>query len=78
MERHDDFLRQLPLPIAQLYLRGHNAKTPLERYLASYYLWEASLKLLATTAIVEYAELKDHDEAIEERLQNLARPSTGH
>lgn len=78
LEADEGFLSRLPLPVAQLYLRGRNAKTPIERYLAAYYLWEASLKLLGSTAIVEYARLDEQDPAIEQRLQSLARPSTGH
>ncbi len=74
----EDLLRRLPLPLAQLCRRAHNAKTPLERHQAAYYLWEASLKLLSSVAVVEYAELSDHDPQLEERLQNLARPSLGH
>ncbi len=75
---NEDLLRRLPLPLAQLCRRAHNAKTPLERHQAAYYLWEASLKLLGSVAVVEYAELSDHDPQLEERLQNLARPSLGH
>ena len=78
VEFRDSFHRKMPFPIAQLYVRGHNAKSHLERYLAAYYLWEASLKVLASTAIAEYAELDEHDPATEERLHSLARPSTGH
>ena len=36
------------------------------------------MKLLGSVAIVEYAEVGDDDPAMCERLQNLARPSTGH
>jgi serine/threonine-protein kinase len=75
---NEDLLRQLPLPLAQLYRRTHNAKTPQERHHAAYYLWEASLKLLGAVAVVEYAEAGDHDPDLAERLQNLARPSVGH
>jgi serine/threonine protein kinase len=75
---HEDLLRRLPLPLAQLYRRAHNAKTPLERHHAAYYLWEAALKLLACVAVVEYAELGDHDPELAERLRNLARPALGH
>jgi eukaryotic-like serine/threonine-protein kinase len=75
----DEQLQQrLPLPLAQLCRRSQNAKTPLERHLAAYYLWEASLKLLGSTAVAEYAELKQHDADLTERLKNLARPSVGH
>ena len=52
----EDLVRRLPLPLAQLYRRAHNAKTPLERHNAAYYLWEAALKLLGSVAIVAYAE----------------------
>ncbi len=74
----EELLHRLPLPLAQLYLRAHNAKTPLDRHLAAYYLWEASLKLLACVAIVEYARLGSHDPNLVECLTSLARPSLGH
>lgn len=74
----EDLIRRLPLPLAQLYRRAHNAKTPLEQHLAAFYLWEAALKLLASVAIVEYAERRDHDPKLAERLQCLARPALGH
>jgi WD40 repeat protein/serine/threonine protein kinase len=74
----DSLLRRLPLPLAQLYRRAHNAKTPLERHLAAYYLWEAGLKLLASVAVVEYAERGPAAPDIAERLRNLARPALGH
>jgi hypothetical protein len=74
----EDLVQRLPLPLAQLYRRAHNAKTALERYLTAFYLWEASLKLLASVAIIEYAELGEHDAQLAERLQSLARPALGH
>src|SRR5713226_7855114 len=70
----ETLVRRLPLPLAQLYRRAHNAKTPLERHQAAYYLWEAGLKLLGSVAVVEYAELGEHDPELAERLTNLARP----
>jgi YD repeat-containing protein len=70
--------RRLALPLAQLYSRAHNAKTPLERHLAAYYLWEAALKLLGSLAVVEYARLGPSDPSIAQCLQNLVRPSLGH
>src|SRR5205807_8721227 len=69
---------RLPLPLAQLYRRAHNAKTPLERHLTAFSLWEAGLKLLASVAIVEYAQSDRGDPQVAERLQNLARPQLGH
>ena len=74
----EDLLRRLPLPLAQLYRRAHNAKTPLEQHNAAFYLGEAALKLLASVAVVEYAERPEHDPQLAERLQNLARPMLGH
>lgn len=72
------FAERLPLPLAQLYVRAHNAKTPVEHHQAAYYLWEAAIKVLASVAIVEFARLEQHDEAIAQRLKCLARPSLGH
>jgi len=80
IDSHDldeQLLQRLPLPLAQLCRRGQNAKTPLERHLTAYYLWESALKLLAATAVVEYAELKQHEPELTEMLKNLARPSVG-
>ena len=47
----EELIARLPLPLAQLYRRARNSKTPLDRHLTSYYLWEASLKLLGSVAI---------------------------
>jgi hypothetical protein len=74
----EDLVHRLPLPLARLYRRAHNAKSPLERHLTAYYLWEAGLKLLGSVAIVEYAERPEHDPQLAERLHNLARPAVGH
>jgi WD40 repeat protein/serine/threonine protein kinase len=69
---------RLPLPLAQLYRRAHNARTPLERHLTASLLWEASLKLLGAVGVIEYAHLGGAEAAVSERLQNLARPAVGH
>ncbi len=74
----DDLAARLPFPLAQLYRRAHNAKTPLERHLTAFYLGEAALKLLGCVAIVAYARRPDPDPQLAQRLQNLARPSLGH
>ncbi|HEV3166875.1 MAG TPA: protein kinase, partial [Isosphaeraceae bacterium] len=74
----DDLLRRLPLPLAKLYRRAHNAKTPFDRHQTAYFLWEASLKLLGSAAIAAYAEHPQHDPQIAETLKKLARPSLGH
>src|SRR5436309_8355 len=74
----EDLLRRLPLPLAQLYRQAHNARSPLDRHQAAYFLWEAALKLLGSVAIVAYAERNEHDRQLSERLTNLARPALGH
>jgi eukaryotic-like serine/threonine-protein kinase len=73
----EELVRRLPLPLAQLYRRADCAVDPLKRHLAAFDLWEASLLLLASTAIVEYAEQGDPDPQIVEKLKNLARPHLG-
>jgi molecular chaperone DnaK len=70
--------RRLPLPLARLLRRAHNADTPTDRHLVANYLWEAALKLLASTAVVESAEVARGNSKIEERLNELDRPSLGH
>src|SRR5204863_4891296 len=74
----DDLIGRLPLPLAQLYRRAHNAKTPLERHLSAFYLWEAALKLLGSAAVVAYARHPEPDAGLAELLRSLARPSLGH
>ncbi len=74
----EPLLQRLPLPLAKLCRRSLNANSPNDRHLAAFYFWEASLKLLASVAVVEYAEIGDHDPVLVERLKDLARPSLGH
>ncbi len=57
----DELARRLPLPLARLYRQAHNAKTALDRHQAAYFLWEASLKLLGSAAIVTYAQRTEVD-----------------
>jgi hypothetical protein len=52
----EELVHRLPLPLAQLYRRAHNAKTALDRHEAAYFLWEAALNLLSCAAVVEYAK----------------------
>ena len=74
----EDLILTLPLPLARLARRAHNARAPLERHQHAFYLWEAALKLLASVAVVHYADRRTHDPRLAERLQTLARPSLGH
>ena len=48
----EDLVRRLPLPLARLYRRAHNAKSHFDRHQAAYFLWEASVRLLASTAVI--------------------------
>src|SRR5262245_37616124 len=74
----EDLLARLPLPLAQLYRRAHNAKTDLDRHNAAYCLWEAALKLLGSAAVASYADCGEPAPELSERLRNLARPALGH
>src|SRR5207302_9091455 len=76
----EDFIRCLPLPLAQVYHRGHrpHKTTSLEKYLAAFQLWEAALKLLGAACIAEFTRLNQNEPAIQERLTKLARPALGH
>jgi hypothetical protein len=74
----DGLIARLPLPLAQLFRRAHNAIAPLERFHAAYYTWEAGLKLLASACIVEYAACPAQDAEVNAVLQALARPAIGH
>src|SRR5437870_11203406 len=74
----DALLPRLPLPLAQLYRRAHNAKTPRDAHDCALYLWESALKMLASAAIVTLAAEGDPPADIAEKLKNLGRPSLGH
>jgi WD40 repeat protein/serine/threonine protein kinase len=78
IEVDESLLQRLPLPLAQLCRRAQNAKTSHGRHQASFYVWETTLKLLASVALVEYADCRDHDPKLVELLKKLARPSLGH
>src|SRR5262249_9763005 len=71
-------LQRLPLSLAQIYRRAHNAKTALERHLTALSFWEATLKLLACVAVVEFAQHGEADSQLAEKLRNLVRPQLGH
>jgi serine/threonine protein kinase len=71
-------VRRLPLPLAQLYRRAHNAHRAKERKETAYCLWEAAIKLLGCVCVCEYAQLNVHDPRVDDTLHNLARPALGH
>jgi len=61
---NESLIQRLPLPLAKLFRRCTNAKSSLERHQAALYLWEATLKLLAATAVANYADRAAHDPKI--------------
>jgi serine/threonine protein kinase len=73
----DELARRLPLPLAKLYRRAHNAKAPKDRHDTAFYLWEATLRLLASAAVASYAERPGHDPGLDAALRKLARPALG-
>ena len=74
----EGLVKRLPLPLGQLYRRAHNAQGSTERFWASFYLWEAALKLIGSIAIVEYLHQGRVEDEIADRLTALTRPSNGH
>jgi WD40 repeat protein/serine/threonine protein kinase len=75
-----EYLLRLPLPLAQLYSRAHNAKDARGRHDNSFYLFEAVVKLQAASAIAAYLQEAGRGgrvESIDRLLTNLALPSLG-
>jgi serine/threonine protein kinase len=73
----DDLVQNLPLPLARLYRRTYNSIDPLKQHQAAIYLWEATIKLISSAAVVEFAAQSDKDKALQEMLRALARPTLG-
>jgi len=81
---HRDYLVRLPLPLAQLYSRAHNAKQARARHDNAFYLCEALIKLAAAPAIVAYLNEASRQMSRAARLWNClvhwfstATPSSG-
>ncbi|MFN3169006.1 MAG: serine/threonine protein kinase [Phycisphaeraceae bacterium] len=76
-----DYLLRLPLPLAQLYSRAHNAKDNRTRHDNCFYIFESLIKLSACPLIGCYLDdLKrgrPHVEAVDKALSHLALPSLG-
>ncbi len=68
---------RLPLPLAQLLRAACNAKTPLDRHQAAFYIWEVALKVIGSVAIIEYADWPDHDPRLADLYHNLTKPTLG-
>ena len=74
----EELTLRLPLPLAKLYYRGYNAKSPIDRHQAAFYLFEVALKLLGSVCIVAYVEGGGNYPQIAELLKEFVRPSLGH
>lgn len=79
---HRDYLVRLPLPLAQLYSRAHNAKQARARHDNAFYLCEALIKLAAAAPVFAYlAETRrgePRSDAVDRQLAHLTLPSLGH
>ncbi|MEM9416507.1 MAG: serine/threonine-protein kinase [Planctomycetota bacterium] len=76
-----EYLLRLPLPLAQLYSRAHNAKDNRSRHDNCYYIFESLIKLAACPLIGSYIDDlnrgRPHVESIDRTLSYLALPSLG-
>ncbi len=72
-----DLRDRLPLPLARLYRRAHNAKSHLERHHGAFYLLEAAVKLACSAQIAAYLERADREPGLDDRLAALALPALG-
>src|SRR5437868_5997236 len=73
-----DYLVRLPLPLAQLYGRAHNAKDARSRHDNAFYLFEALIKLAAAPLIAAYLHQGGaRTPALDQLLTQLALPSLG-
>ena len=70
-------LARLPLPLAKLYRRAHNAKDVGERHRVALFLWEATLKLAASVTIAAYLDGEARTDELDVQLNNLSHPSFG-
>ncbi len=76
-----DYLTRLPLPLAQLYSRAHNAKDARGRHDNAFYLCEALVKLTAASLIACYLHEAEQGQPrvpeLDRVLAPLALPSLG-
>lgn len=77
-----EYLLRLPLPLAQLYGRTYNAKSARERHDNAFYLVEALVKLIASTATAGYLDEvslgpSPRVPVLDRLLAQLALPSLG-
>jgi serine/threonine protein kinase len=71
----DGLVSRLPLPLAQLCLRAQDAKTPAEQLLNSFYLWEATLRLVGSVVLLEFAGRDEPLPTIAKQIAPFAQPT---
>jgi internalin A len=78
---HREYLLRLPLPLAQLYSRAHNAKDARDRHDNTFYLFEALVKLTTAPAVAAYVGEVEGGApcvaALDRLLLQIALPSLG-
>ncbi|MGB1124061.1 MAG: serine/threonine protein kinase [Phycisphaeraceae bacterium] len=76
-----EYLLRLPLPLAQLYSRAHNAKDTRTRHDNCFYIFESLIKLATCPLIGSYLDDlkrgKEHNQNVDRALSHLALPSLG-
>lgn len=81
LEFRREYLITMPLPLAQLYSRAHNAKDGRGRHDNSFYLFESLIKLSGAPLVAAYhEEIKqgcERSENLDRLLIQLALPSLG-
>ena len=70
-------LDKIPFPIAQIFLRARNAKSPSERHHNAYYFLEATVKYLAACGTQVYLSENQRNAKVDGALTALALPSVG-
>jgi hypothetical protein len=81
-EFRKEYTVRLPLPLAQLYTRAHNAKSSRDRHDLTYFLFEALVRLSVAPLVMKYLEEIEQGQPrvaeLDQRLTCLSRPSAGH
>lgn len=67
-----DLRDRLPLPLARLYRRAHNANSWLERHGNALYLLEAAVKHAASAQVSAYLASGTRLEDVDRRLRHLS------
>jgi serine/threonine protein kinase len=69
------FESRLPTPLAKLYRQAYLADSAFDRHLNAFYLWEATIKLIGSVAIANWAADQVRDREIVTLLESLREPT---